>query len=139
MTQYHSKPLQFGPAVKIPIPKTGSRSCPFALMLNYRRFFKNREDLSNLSNRPAFMNLDGSAYHYRQARHDTKYFVMRSGYSVNCTGTHCFRIGMASEAGRQGLPDWVIKLLGRWNSECYKVYIRTDPGLLASMARRLKG
>lgn len=139
MTQYYSKPVQFGPAIDIPIPKIGTRACPFKLMLNYRSFFGNRPELGDLGKRPAFMNLDGSPYTYRQAREDTKHYVTQAGYDKRCAGTHCFRIGMASEAGKQSLPDWIIKLLGRWNSECYKVYIRTDPALLASMARKLKG
>ena len=139
MTQYYSKPVQFGPAIDIPIPKIGTRACPFKLMLNYRLFFENRPELGDLSKRPAFMNLDGTPYSYRQAREDTKHYVTQAGYDKRCGGTYCFRIGMASEAGKQSLPDWIIKLLGRWNSECYKVYIRTNPALLASMARKLKG
>lgn len=139
MTQYYSKPVQFGPAIDIPIPKIGTKACPFNLILNYRKFFENRPELGDLNKRAAFMNLDGTPYTYRQALADTKHYVSQGGYDKSCTGTHCYRIGMASEAGRQGLPGWIIKLLGRWNSECYQVYIRTDPALLASMARKLKG
>ena len=49
MTQYYSKPVQFGPAIDIPIPKIGTKACPFNLILNYRKFFEGRPELGDLS------------------------------------------------------------------------------------------
>ena len=50
---------------------------------------------------------------------------------------HSFRIGTASVAAEAGLPDWLIKVLGRWSSDCYQLYIRTPQSTLESVAPRM--
>ena len=49
-----------------------------------------------------------------------------SGYS--------FRIGAATTASRQGLPESIIKRLGRWKSTVYQRYIKPPTTHLASLA-----
>jgi len=38
---------------------------------------------------------------------------------------HTFRIGAASTAAAVGLPDWLIKIMGRWSSDCHQLCIGT--------------
>ena len=49
---------------------------------------------------------------------------------------HSFRIGAASAAAA-GLPDWLIKMLGRWSSDCYQLYIRTQESVLLSATPKM--
>ena len=48
-----------------------------------------------------------------------------------------FRIGAASIAAAAGLPDWLIKVMSRWSSDCYQLYIRTPQSTLESVAPRM--
>ena len=59
------------------------------------------------------------------------------GLPYNSLKGHSFRIGAASTAAAAGLPDWLIKVLGRWSSDCYQLYIRTPRTVLLSAAPRM--
>ena len=46
---------------------------------------------------------------------------------------HSFRIGAETVAARMGVPDHLIQAVGRWNSNAYKLYIRTPAEALAQV------
>lgn len=50
---------------------------------------------------------------------------------------HSFRIGAATTAAERGIDDAFIKILGRWESSAYQVYIRTPRCRLATVAASL--
>ena len=51
--------------------------------------------------------------------------------------SHSFRIGAATSAALSGIPDHVIKALGRWSSDAYLTYIRIPPQQLLAVPRHL--
>ena len=51
--------------------------------------------------------------------------------------SHSFRIGAATSAAEAGIPSWLIKTMGRWSSEAYKVYIRTPLSTRLAVAAHL--
>ena len=51
--------------------------------------------------------------------------------------SHSFRIGAATVAARNGVPDHLIQTLGRWSSNAYKGYIRTPADVLAASSLQL--
>ena len=60
--------------------------------------------------------------------------------SANIPGnfsSHSSRIGAATVAARNGVPDHLIQALGRWSSSAYQLYIRTPSESLAAQSTKL--
>ena len=51
--------------------------------------------------------------------------------------SHSFRIGAATVAARNGIPDHQIQALGRWTSNAYLLYIRTPAESLSKLSKQL--
>lgn len=51
--------------------------------------------------------------------------------------SHSFRIGAATVAARNGVPDHLVQALGRWTSNAYLLYIRTPAQVLAQLSNQL--
>ena len=51
--------------------------------------------------------------------------------------SHSLRSGGATVAAEAGVPTWIIQRLGRWKSDCYKVYIESDKRSLLTAQRAL--
>ena len=50
---------------------------------------------------------------------------------------HSFRIGAATTAARVGLPVLLIKTVGRWSNDAYKLFIRTSELDIAAVSSKL--
>ncbi len=57
-------------------------------------------------------------------------------YKGNYT-SHSFRVGAACTAAAANIPDWLIKVVGRWSSDCYQRYIRTPLNIIDSVPQKL--
>jgi hypothetical protein len=133
--QWVSKTRQFGPTMDVPVCRTRGITCPVALMQRYMAFHDRRPaEAAVFTDRAG-----GRAYTYREALLDTRHYGSVLAVPPEELGTHSFRIGMATEAGRLGFPDHAIKALGRWDSDCYLVYIHIDPLAIVKSAALLAG
>ena len=56
--------------------------------------------------------------------------LQQAGYDSHLYSSHSFRIGAVTTSAAAGLPPWLIKTLGRWNSNAYMTYICCSPHVL---------
>ena len=60
--------------------------------------------------------------------------IMASAQIPGNFSSHSFRIGAATIAARNGVPDHLKQTMGRWSSNAYQLYIRTPADLLAALS-----
>lgn len=65
---------------------------------------------------------------------EREFFITKISHVLELCGSdpknfsgHSFRIGAGTAAGQAKIEDHMIKTLGRWSSDCYVRYIRTQP------------
>ncbi|XP_071099006.1 integrase/recombinase xerD homolog, partial [Haliotis cracherodii] len=114
----HSKSDQYrmGTTVTMsPIP--GNPLCPVVAIKHY------------LEARPsgpqhAFVHFDHSPVTRYQFQALLKKALAHSNINTACYSSHSFRIGAATSAAMNGVPEHLIQQYGRWKSDCYNAYIR---------------
>lgn len=60
-------------------------------------------------------------------------FVL-AGIDASAYNSHSFHIGVATIAAASGVSDFMIKLLGRWSSDTFQLYIHIPQAELASIS-----
>ena len=65
--------------------------------------------------------------------------LQAAGLEMSRFSGHSLRIGAATSAAAAGVPDHLIKMLGRWQSEAYQLYIRTPRESLLGVAQLIGG
>ena len=63
--------------------------------------------------------------------------IMASAQIPGNFSSHSFRIGAATVAARNGVPDHLIQTMGCWSSNAYQLYIRTPADSLAALSHKL--
>ena len=82
---------------------------------------------------PLFQFADGSPLTRSRFVTEFRRALSAAGVQAAAYTGHSFRIGAATTAAAKGIPDNIIKALGRWTSEAYQVYIRLPREQLASI------
>ena len=113
-----SKTNQAGPPTVVRIPPSDDPSlCCVTAVQQYLRF------------RPAgahyfFVHANGTPLTRCQFSGVLSKSVKISGLPSKLYTSHSFRIGRASDLASEGIPDYIIKRLGRWKSNAVAGYIR---------------
>ena len=120
----------FGRGVSIYLGKTETDICPVAAILNYLAVRPQGEG-------PLFVHRDGSPLLKQQFITGVRQALSAAGLDPSLYSGHSFRIGAATTAAAAGIPDHLIKTLGRWESSAYLLYVRTPRESLAAVSARL--
>ena len=85
---------------------------------------------------PLFCSADGCPITRQLLSSTVQSLLHSAGYSGNYSG-RSFWIGATTTAASRGLPDHLIKTLGRWSSDAYQHYICTSAGSLSEVSNLL--
>jgi hypothetical protein len=123
-----SKTDPTGEGVEIYLGRSGSIVCPVEALLAY------------LAVRPPggthlFVWEDGRPLTRANLVFHLKQALGSMGFDMARYSGHSFRIGAATSAAAAGVPDHLIKILGRWQSDAYQLYVRTPRDTLVGIAR----
>ena len=123
-----SKTDPFRQGQTIVIGKTNSPLCPITAMVAYL----NSRPLSSDSG-PLFTYVSGGFLTREKLTRETRLLISKGGLDSREFAGHSFRIGAATTAASANLPPWLIKVLGRWSSDCFE---RSDPGFSVEAGSR---
>ncbi len=118
-----SKTNQSGQPTPIFYFKNLSPLDPFLTLSNYLNYRKS--NCSSLSD-PLFISESGQVATRFWFHHHLRQILIQSGISPTHYSGHSFRIGAATSASRNGIPEHTIQIMGRWTSLTYHRYIRSD-------------
>ena len=103
--------------------------CPVVALGNYL-------SLCGSAPGPLFTFGDGCPLTQQQLSSTVQSILHAAGYSGAYSG-HSLRIGAATTAAARGVPEHLIKTLGRWSSDAYQVYIRTPVSAIVRVSSQL--
>ena len=112
--------------VTISIARSGSDICAVEALTQYLRH-------RGPTPGPLFVFASGKAMTREPLVANLRLLCTRLGLDTGDYCGHSLRIGAATTAAERGVPDWLLKALGRWESNCYQTYIRTPQSTLDSV------
>ena len=125
-----SKTDPFRQGVNVYVGATHSELCPVAAVLSFMVARGNQPG-------PLVTREDGKFLTKAKFVTEVRRVLKEASFPAEKYAGHSFRIGAATAAGRCGIQDSLIKMLGRWESSAYKRYIRTPPEILCGVAKQL--
>ncbi len=111
-----SKTDQFGKGCSVILARSNNVLCPVAALMSYLK-------LRGPSPGPLFALEDGSPFTRGRLNNRLQQILVAAGWQGHFT-LHSFRVGAATTAATLNFPEYLIKALGRWSSDAYKVYLR---------------
>ena len=124
-----SKTDPFRKGVQLLLPRTGGPLCPVDALSSYLSIRGNAHG-------PLFRFASGVPLSHPHVTNWLRSTLAAAGAQGNYS-SHSFQIGAATTAHAAGVPDSLIRTLGRWSSDAYLVYIQTSHDTLRSAAARL--
>jgi hypothetical protein len=121
--------------VTIRMYATGQRDlCPVAA---FRRFARRRTKLGFSRDSPAFCKATGKFVTRDDVSKAIKTLARLAGYDPTHFVTHSMRAGGATTMAQLGYDASIIKLFGRWRSDCFTEYIKIAPSTRKGVAAKM--
>ena len=127
-----SKTDPFRETATLTIGKSNSTVCAVTALQDYMLQTSSRQP-----SLPLFQFMDGRNLTRISLTNNLRALLQVCGLDSANFASHSFRIGAATTAGAAGLPDWLIKVLGRWRSDAYQSYIKTPKDTLLQVPTTL--
>ena len=123
-----SKTDTFREGVHIFLGRAHNKLCPVEAMLVY---------LAVRGSAPGFLFKFADSHLLTKERFtkEVREALLAKGVKAELYAGHSFRIGAATTAAKHGICDSTIKMLGRWESSAYLLYIRTPRDHLAKITK----
>lgn len=125
-----SKTDPFRRGINVYLGRTDNALCPVSAMLAYL-------SARGGSQGPLFRFQDGRALTRDRFVAQVRAALLKAGVDAKSYAGHSFRKGAATTAALRGIPEATIKLLGRWKSCAYLLYVQTPRDQLAALSRTL--
>lgn len=123
LTLKASKTDPFRQGVTIQLFAINGITCPYTALQNYYLLrLQHHAPLSMAA--PLFVTESGDPLSRPIFLHLMQTVLQQCHIPVSGYSGHSFRIGAATSAATGQVEDHLIKLLGRWSSDCYQRYIR---------------
>ncbi|CAC5424848.1 unnamed protein product [Mytilus coruscus] len=131
-----SKTDPFRKGIDIQLHKINSHICPYRVLKRYLEIRKTF--MSSYQNTdPLFVSIGNLAMEREFFITKIRHVLELCGYDPKNFSGHSFRIGAGTAAGQANIEDHMIKTLGRWSSDCYVRYIRTQPNSIKHAQQQL--
>ena len=127
LTLRYSKTDQFGLGADIFLSRNDTPICPVQAMVKYLKARGSSEGVLFIDERK-------SPLTKQRLSQDLNCTLMKAKIDPSHYKTHSFRIGAATTAAACGIPDSTIKMLGRWSSNAFQVYLQTPAEKLVEIA-----
>ena len=130
VTIKQSKTDPFHQGVQLCLGKTDKEICPVNAILPYLA-------IRGANHGPLFIMQDGSHLTRQRFASLITNTLQLAGIDDKRYTTHSFRIGAATTAKDAGISHVHVKMLGRWKSNAYQLYVRTSSDKLAGLSKQL--
>ena len=123
-----SKTDVFRQGVTIPLPCICKKFtlCPVHEAIHLLQLYRQYK-MPTQPDDPLFQLSPGHAVSRADITNTLNKLCIAANLPANAYSGHSFRKGGATSLAKQGAPDWMIQMLGRWKSASYKTYIKTPP------------
>jgi len=93
---------------------SGTSTCPVKALQLYAEAVPQHQGNATIFKGGRF-----SPLNRQQLTHTIRHLLQSTSYNKQYYSSHSFQSGATTIAAAAGLPNWLIKALGRWNSNAY--------------------